>query len=266
MNHLLRSLAPISDEGWQLIDDEAAARSRVALAARKLVDFSGPQGWDHSATNLGRVTSLATGPVEGVAANQRRVLPLIELRADFTVAMSEVQDIGRGAKDVDFGPLDQAAHQIAVAENVAVLQGWPNAIKGISESSPHPKTKLGKSADAYPMRVAAAVQLLLGAGVSGPYGLALGPEQYRLVTETAEHGGFPLFEHLAKIVGGPTVWAPGLDGAVVISQRGGDFLFESGQDLSIGYASHDDQQVRLYLQETFSFLVATPEAAVTLAP
>ena len=62
------------------------------------------------------------------------------------------------------------------------------------------------------------------------------------------------------------MWAPGVQGAVVLSLRGGDFLFESGQDLSIGYDSHDSEVVRLYLEESFSFHVATPEAAVALKP
>jgi uncharacterized linocin/CFP29 family protein len=54
-------------------------------------------------------------------------------------------------------------------------------------------------------------------------------------------------------------------GAVVVSMRGGDFTFESGQDLSIGYDSHDGEVVRLYLEESFSFHVATPEAGVALS-
>ena len=85
--------------------------------------------------------------------------------------------------------------------------------------------------------------------------------------ETTEHGGYPLFDHLKKIlVGGPIVWAPGVDGAVVVSLRGGDFLFESGQDLSIGYDHHDADDVHLYLEESFSFRVATPEAACFISP
>ena len=60
------------------------------------------------------------------------------------------------------------------------------------------------------------------------------------------------------------MWAPGVTGAVVLSLRGGDFCFESGQDISIGYESHDADVVRLYLEESFSFHVATPEAAVAL--
>ena len=56
------------------------------------------------------------------------------------------------------------------------------------------------------------------------------------------------------------------DGAAVVSLRGEDFLFESGQDLSIGYLEHDREVVRFYLEESFSFHVATPEAAVPLQP
>jgi len=50
----------------------------------------------------------------------------------------------------------------------------------------------------------------------------------------------------------------------LVSLRGGDFTFECGQDLSIGYSAHDERAVRLYLEESFSFHVATPEAAVVL--
>jgi uncharacterized linocin/CFP29 family protein len=268
MNHLLRGHAPISDQGWELLDQEARERLSAALGARKLVDFSGPHGWDYSATNLGRTTALKpkSAPSQGVSGRQRSVLPLVELRADFELSRSELQDADRGAEDSDLAPLDKAAHQIALAENVAVFHGWTDAITGISEASPHETTPLGDTSEEYPRRVAEAVERLLCEGVTGPYGLALGREQYRRVVETAEHGGFPLLDHLRKILEGPIVWTPGVKGAVVLSQRGGDFLFESGQDLSIGYDSHDGNAVRLYLEESFSFRVATPEAAVVLEP
>jgi uncharacterized linocin/CFP29 family protein len=266
MNHLLRSSAPISDAGWELLDREARERLLPALAARKLVDFTGPLGWEHSATNLGRTSQLAAAPCEGVVGLQRRVLPLVEARADFELSRAELRDADRGADETDLGPLDKAAHEIAVAENVAVFHGWPGAITGISEASPHKQLKLGSSAESYPAQIAVAAERLLSSGIAGPYGLALGRDQYRLVVETAEHGGYPLLEHLRQILEGPIVWAPGVEGAVVLSLRGGDFVFESGQDHSIGYDSHDGEVVRLYLEQSFSFHVATPEAAVALKP
>jgi uncharacterized linocin/CFP29 family protein len=264
MNHLLRSLAPISDDGWKMLDEEARQRLNPALAARRLVDFSGPHGWQYSATNLGRTTSLSSAPCEGVTGLQRRVLPLVEVRADFELSLAELRAADRGADDADLGTLDKAAHQIAVAENIAVFHGWKGALTGVGEASPNEPIPLGQKPDNYPRPVAAAVELLLHNGISGPYGLALGGEQYQQVAQTAEHGGYPLLEHLHKILDGPIVWAPGVGGAVVLSLRGGDFQFESGQDLAIGYTSHDGETVQLYLEESFSFHVATPEAAVAL--
>ncbi len=264
MNHLLRSSAPISDAGWDLLDQEARERLTPALAARKLVDFSGPHGWEYSATNLGRTADLASPPCEGVTGRQRRVLPLVEVRADFEISRRELRDADRGAEDADLAGLEKAAHQMAIAENIAVFHGWPGSITGIAEASPHEPVPLGDSPDEYPRPVAGATERLLCSGVTGPYGLALGRGEYRRVVETAEHGGYPLLDHLHKILEGPIVWAPGVRGAVVVSLRGGDFLYESGQDLSIGYDSHDAEVVRLYLEQSFSFHVATPEAAVVL--
>src|SRR6202451_3888541 len=119
MNHLLRTHAPISETGWKLLDDEARERLAPALAARKLVDFSGPLGWEHSAMNLGRVEDVATAPCDGVSAVQRRVMPLVELRAEFEISRAELRDDDRGAADADLEPLDLAAHQIAAREHTA---------------------------------------------------------------------------------------------------------------------------------------------------
>ena len=266
MSHLLREHAPITEAGWKLLDSEAQDRLKPALAARKLVDFAGPHGWEHSATKLGRTDELESAGEE-VGARQRRVLPLVELRAPFTVPRSELEDADRGAEDVDLGGLDQAARRIAGAENSAVFHGLSGAgIAGINEASPHDAITLGEDCERYPTHVAKAVDALRAVGIDAPYGLALGPEAHTRVLETSEHGGYPMLEHLRKILGGPIVWAPAVQGGAVVSMRGGDFLFESGEDLSIGYESHDAETVQLYLEESFNFLAATPEAAVALSP
>lgn len=263
MNHLLRSHAPITDTAWNRLDTEGRERLVPALAARKLVDFSGPLGWEHSSTNLGRVSEIQP-PGENLESRQRRVLPLVELRAPFMISRDELLDADRGANDLDLSALDLAARRIAVAENIAVFHGWAEAgIVGITNAAAH-AVELGTAYASYPGNVAKAVETLLEAGVSGPYGLALGPQEYTGVVETTEHGGLVVFDHLRQILGGPIVWAPGVAGAVVLSLRGGDFLFESGEDLSLGYSHHDAYSAHLYLEESFSFRVATPEAAVAL--
>ena len=73
MNHLLRELAPITDGGWDELEDEAKSQLVASLAARKLVDFSGPKGWQYSATNLGRTETVGSPVVPGVAPVRRRI-------------------------------------------------------------------------------------------------------------------------------------------------------------------------------------------------
>jgi uncharacterized linocin/CFP29 family protein len=266
-SHLLREHAPITEKGWRLIDEEAQQRLEPGLAARRLVDFSGPLGWEYSATNLGRVEPVARDDSDGIRALRRIVAPLVELRAPFSVARVELRAGDRGAEDVDFDDLDRAALALACAENAAVFHGWPEAgVEGIAERSTHPPIHRDDDFARYPSHTARAVELMLRSGIGGPYGLALSREDYTRVVETTEHGGYLLLDHLRRILGGPIVWAPGIAGAVVVSLRGGDFLFESGQDLSVGYEDHDSETVQLYIEESFSFRVVTPEAAVAIVP
>ncbi|WP_322779211.1 family 1 encapsulin nanocompartment shell protein [Frankia sp. Cas4] len=265
MNHLLRDHAPLTEASWSMIDREARARLTTNLAARKLVDFSGPHGWGRSATALGRVTTLATAPVEGVVAQLRQVLPLVELRTSFTLACRELADVDRGADDVDLGALDEAVRTIAISENAIVFHGFPDAgMVGIMEASAHPAVSLGADTGTYPRAVAKAVALLAQAGIGGPYGLAIEPDGYTAIIETVEKGGYLLLGHLRQILDGPVVRAPGIRGAVVLSLRGGDFILESGQDLSVGYAGRTMDTVHLYVEESLSFRVTEPDAAVVL--
>jgi len=265
-DHLLRDYAPISDAAWAAIEDDVIPKLKTQLAARKLVDFSGPSGWGLSSVNLGRARPIGE-PATGLEASQRVVLPLVELRAEFTVSRRELEDVDRGARDVDFSALDDAAAAMARAENRAVFHGYPDAgIRGLVEVGTHEPIGLESDPNRYPAEIARAVDVLREAGIGGPYGLAIAPEIYTAIVESTEHGGYPLFEHLHQILEGPVVWAPGIDCGVVLSQRGDDFVLDSGQDIAIGYRSHDAEDVTLYLEESFTFRVLEPDAVVALDP
>ena len=264
MNHLLRDIAPLDEATWKLVDDEARDRLRPALAARRLVDVTGPLGWEHSATNLGRVTRVLDAPAESVIARSRVVLPLVEVRADARLQREELISATRGAQDVDLGSIDDAAARIAAAENAAVLSGWDAVgITGITAATPHDALVHEGAPARYADVVALAVSTLKHSGVDGPYGLAVGPSDWVDIIESSENG-YPMLPRLRDILGGPVEWTPGIEDAVVLSLRGGDFVLELGQDLSVGYASHDADGVDLYLEESFSFRVNTPEAAIAV--
>jgi uncharacterized linocin/CFP29 family protein len=266
-DHLLRELAPISQAGWEVIESEAKQRLTTYLAARKLVEFRGPSGWTTSAVELGRTREIA-GPSQEVTATRRDVATLVELRAPFTIRRSELDNADRGAVDIEFDDLDRAAESMALAETKGVFQGYEaGGIEGIVNRSSHPSLQLASDIGHYPNSLAKAVDVLRQAGVSGPYGLAVSPDDYTRIIETTEHGGYPLLDHVRHILGGPVVWTPGIEGAVVLSMRGeGDFVFYCGQDISIGYLDHDAGNVRLYFEESFTFRVNEPDASVVLTP
>lgn len=264
MSHLQRSLAPISETGWEALDEEASRSLRHFLAARQLTDFSGPHGWDHSAQNLGRLERLEE-PVDGVEAGTRSVQPLIELRIPFAMPRSQLDDIERGRADADLSTVIEAARLGALAEDRIVFHGFKNAgVTGMGEASPHRQLETSDDYSQYPKTVAKAVATLRAAGVGGPYAIALGPRCYTGVIETTEYGGYPVLEHIRLILGGPVVWAPAVDGAIVLSMRGDDFELICGQDFALGYLGHDETSVRLFLEETMAFQVRTPEASVPL--
>ncbi|MHB1533173.1 MAG: family 1 encapsulin nanocompartment shell protein [Acidimicrobiales bacterium] len=263
MNHLLRELAPVPDAAWEQVDEEAKTRLTTYLAGRRLADFSGPHGWGHAACPLGRSETISSLE-DGITARLRQVLPMVELHVPFTLSRAELDNAARGDEAIDLAPLDKAARVMALAENRAVFHGYPAAqIRGMTDAggrSLEPETSWEHLAKV----VATAVERLLLSGVGGPYGLALGDDAWVGVMESTEDGGYPLMDHLRQILGGAILWAPGVEGGVVVSQRGGDFRFVSGQDLSVGYHSYDGERVTLFLEESFTFRVLEPDAAIAL--
>jgi uncharacterized linocin/CFP29 family protein len=265
MNNLHRKLAPISSVAWEQIEAEAKRTLKLRLAGRKLVDFSGPLGADAASVNLGRSEDLRTGPVPGVTASRRTVQPLVELRAAFELSRDELDAIERGCKDPDLAPVVEAAIRIAQAEDNAIFEGYAaGGITGINAASAHEAVKLSDDYELYPRSAAEATRLMRIAGVDGPYAIALGPRCYTGLVQATASGGYPILELVRRVIDGPVILAPAVDGAVVVSQRGGDFELTVGQDLSIGYESHTEKNVRLYLTETLTFRVLTPEAGVAL--
>jgi uncharacterized linocin/CFP29 family protein len=194
------------------------------------------------------------------------VKALVELRFPFELDRQAIDDVERGANDSDWQPAKDAARQIAFAEDSAIFEGYTAAdIVGIRQGTSNPKMALPADVRQYPDAIAQALSQLRLVGVNGPYSVLLGAEAYTALAETSDQG-YPVLEHAKRLVDGKIIWAPAIDGAFVVTTRSGDFDLHIGQDVSIGYLSHTDTAVRLYLQETFTFLLLTSEAAVALIP
>jgi uncharacterized linocin/CFP29 family protein len=262
---LKREHAPITPEAWAQIDDEARRVLKLHLAGRKVVDFSGPHGWTLGGVNTGHLQQIEKGPIPGVSHAVREVQPLVEVRSPFTLKILELDYAARGARDLDLDAVVAVAERVAHTEDAAIFHGFEQGrITGIIEASPHAPIDVKTNLE-WPRAVAAAKEVLRVAGINGPYALALGTQAYTEIVADSEDG-YPLRRRIEEnLVDGSLVWAPALQGgAVLLSTRGGDYELTIGQDLAIGYALHDRENVELYLTETFTFRVLEEKAAIYL--
>ncbi len=263
MNNLHRELAPISRAAWSQIEDEVARTFKRSVAGRRVVDVKGPGGTELSGIGTGHQIAIAA-PQEGVVAKLAEVKSLVQLTVPFELQREAIDSVVRGAKDADWQPAKEAAKQLAYAEDRAIFDGYKAAgIGGIREGSSNPPLALPADVSDYPTTISNALEELRLAGVDGPYSVLLGADAYTALGEARDQG-YPVLEHIKRIVNGDIIWAPALAGGSVVSMRGGDFELHIGEELSIGYVSHTDTVVRLYLCETLTFLMLTSEASVSL--
>lgn len=265
MNNLHRELAPIANAAWEQIEEETKRTIKEYLAGRRIVDVPPPGGIAFPGVATGHLVSIAP-PAEGITANQHEVKPLVELRVPFELSRQAIDDVERGAEDSNWQPAKDAARTLAFAEDRAIFYGYQGAnIQGIRQGTSNPVKTLPEDIRDYPDAIAEALNQLRLTGVNGPYAITLGAAEYTKLSETRDHG-YPILEHVKRIIDGNIILAPALIGAFVLSTRGGDFELRIGQDVSIGYLSHTDTAVCLYLQESFTFRVLTSEASVALSP
>jgi uncharacterized linocin/CFP29 family protein len=182
----------------------------------------------------------------------------------FVLSREELDNVARGSNDPNLQPLKDAAKELAFAEDRAVFDGYAAAgIAGIRTTTSNTAIALPADLTAYPVAVAQALNELRLAGVNGPYKLAIGAKAYADLNGATDEG-YPVFRELHAMLNGGIVWAPAIEGGVLTTARGGDFELHLGQDVSIGYDSHNGSNITLYLQETFTFLPLTTEASVNL--
>jgi len=265
MNNLHRDLAPISDAAWAQIEEETSRTLKRHLAGRRVVDLHGPAGTILSAVGTGHLATIKP-PGDGILARQREAKALVELRVPFKLERQAVDDVERGANDSDWQPAKDAARKLALAEDRAIFEGYATAgIVGIRTGISNSPITLPDSVREYPNVIAQALTILRLAGVNGPYAVLLDANVYTALAESSDEG-YPVIEHVKRLVDDKIIWAPAIHGAFVVTTRGGDFGLHIGQDVSIGYLSHSDDAVSLYLQESFTFQLLTTEAAVALVP
>lgn len=264
MDLLRRELAPIGAEVWEEIEAQAREVFLNTLTARQVVDVNGPHGFAYNALPLGRLKSLAGGE-GGVKYGLYQVTPLLEARVDFVLNRWELENLTRGAKDIDLDSVVEAAQKMAQFEESLVYNGLSSAeVFGLLTCHS------GKSEVAMPTEAAAFieclandVQTLRARGISGPYNLVVNPKKWQALAASVK--GYPLVKMISTLITGKIVMSPAVPGMVVMSDRGGDFEMTLGQGLSVGYESHDKENITFFITQSLTFRVLDPLALIVYA-
>jgi len=268
MEWLRRNAAPLSQKVWKEVDDIAGSMFKQTVVARRIADFDGPRGWNHVATQLGTFKPAQAPQSSGkVRFSVPDVLLLTELRADFQLPWADIDIFERVGPTLESHSIEEAARETALAEDALVFFG--------SSMSPglltHPATSRVALSDwSMPGRVVtdmlAAVQTLDTLGVKGPYEAVLSSQHYySYLRQTGEGGAYPAAKQLGIIIA-KVHHSPAIDGGVLFSTRGGDFLITVGGDFTVGYRWHDDTAVHLFCVETLAAQLLTPEAVCLIRP
>lgn len=255
---LYRELAPISEEVWKEIDERAKEVLMAYLSARKVVNVNGPKGLDFSAITEGRLSNLEQK--DNICYGNYQVLPLTEARIEFEMERWELDNLNRGAKDIDYTPLEKAAKEMALFEENAIYNGLEEAIIEGLKDSVDEELELREEPKGLMEDITNGVIKLREAFVEGKLTLVVGKEAYKKIISGAS--GYPLKKRIEDLIGGNIVYSHVVDGAYLIPYNHDDLELTIGRDFSIGYQAHTNERIKFFIAESFTFRVLDPEIIV----
>lgn len=249
---LYRDISPVTAEAWDEIDERATEVLKSYLSARKVVHVVGPKGLDYNAVPEGRLTNI--GEEDGVHFGNYKIVPLTEARIEFEMDRWELDNIQRGAKDVDYEPLERAMEKIAIFEDKAIFEGLDKAIiEGLDGKKGHKALEFTSDPKSIMDAISQGILKLRKYYARTPYSLVVCPETYRRILsgETA----YPLSEMIEKLIDGKIILSQTIEGAYLLPYDHEDLELTIGRDFSIGYQSHTNNKVRFFVTESFTFRV-----------
>jgi uncharacterized linocin/CFP29 family protein len=261
MDILRKSLAPVSEQAWKKINEEAKETITAALSGRKFVDVDGPKGFGFAAVPTGKLDVPKNQGKGKVHYGIYNVMPLVEARMPFELDVWELDNIARGKENADLDNLVEAAKKIAGFEENIIYNGFkPANIDGLMNISEHKEIQLTGNENQLVDLLSHAIFSFREKAVQGPFNLIVGRSLYQYIN--SYNMDYPLRKHIEDIIKGNIILSDSIDKALLVAARGDDFRLTLGQDVSIGYEAHDKQKVQLYFTESLTFQVLDSDAVI----
>lgn len=256
---LYRELAPISDAAWKEIDERAEEVLKAYLSARKVVRVNGPKGLDYNVITEGRLADVLE--TDDVCYGNYKILPLTESRIEFEMDRWELDNIARGAKDIDYTPLENAVEKIALFEENAIYNGLEHAIiQGLKDALESEEITFGANAKSIMKGITDGLVELKKSYAEGPFSLVVNDEAYKRIL--SEETAYPLDKRIEELIGGKIVFSHVIDGAYLLPYDNENLELTIGRDFSIGYQNHSNEKVKFFVTESFTFRVLDPSLIV----
>lgn len=261
MDILKKDLAPLSEDAWEEIEERAADVIKTHLSTRKVFKVDGPKGLDYTVIPEGRLDIINSTENNDVKSGLYKVKPLVEARISFALDRWEMDNIARGAADIDLENLEEAAKKIALYEENAIYKGFADGqIQGLDNVVENEVIPFGDDASSIMKGIAQGILVLNEAYVEQPMTLVVGDEGWKKIN--MDVCGEPLMSRIKKITGGDVVYSPVVDGAYLVPYDHDDLELTIGQDFAIGYEHHDSKIIQLFITESFTFRVLDPAIIV----
>ncbi|OLS01486.1 family 1 encapsulin nanocompartment shell protein [Tissierella creatinophila] len=249
---LYRDISPVTKKTWEEIDQRATEVLKSYLSARKVVHVVGPKGLEYNAISEGRLANVEEQ--DGVFFGNYQVVPLTEIRIEFEMDRWELDNVERGAKDVDYEPLEKAMENAALFEEKAIFNGLDKAIiQGLDGEKSQGTLTLGSSVNEIMDALTQGIIKLRKAYVKAPYTLVVSPEAYKRILSVDT--GYPLVKRIEDLIGGKIVLNQVIEGAYLLPYDNEDLELTIGRDFSIGYQNHTNEKVKFFIKESFTFRV-----------
>lgn len=249
---LYKEFAPIPKEAWDEMEKRLMEVFKSYLSARKVVRVEGPKGLQYNVISEGRLGDIEEDG--DLCYGTYQVLPLTEVRVEFEMDKWELDNILRGAKDIDYEPLEEAAKKIALFEENAIYNGLEKGhIKGICQVAEGGTIDFGKDPNTIMDSIATGLIKLREVYQEGPFTLIVGEEAYKRIISTET--GYPLKRRIEDLTDNKIIYSHVLDGALLVPYDHEDLELTLGEDLSLGYQYNDNREITFFITESFTFRV-----------
>jgi Uncharacterized protein, linocin/CFP29 homolog len=268
MSYLSKESAAISEDLWSQIDAAVVKAARNVLTGRRFLHVFGPLG-----IGVGNITIDDADAVEEIAKDGiittagRKYVEIPAIYDDFTLLAKDLEITKKTGFPVDLSKAMASAQACALKEEKLIYFGNAElgydgllTAPGISKMA---KKDWSTGENAF-TDIAAAIALLAGKSLYGPYALSVSPDLYMQLQRLQPGTGLLEIDRVGKLLDGHIYKAPvlGKEKAVLVCSDERNMDLVVGQDMATAYLEQKELNHSFRVLETVLPRIKCKQAVV----